>query len=251
MSICEKKAVTLVEDASKKNILSLRCGDCMHFKGNAHPAYGKPCAELGIKTYATAPNCYAPDVASFRRVSANTFMALATILSSFTPQQSRVLLGLLRSVGSLEKYELTFLEKIYLRAGEDYLDNYVGGVVLGVGFQKSIAVVGTTFFSEVKSQVVAYVLPDSIMKAQSFTKKKAALIREGRIFTPRRPHKNDISNPKDYEPPTMETPPEALEQAARAMFKKNKAKRESTAVQVSKRGSLKINLKKDVEEDSE
>lgn len=232
----EKRKVVSLADVSRHNLLTLRCGDCSHHKGSPHPAFGKPCNALGVKVYAAAPACFAPNVGVFRKAGPTIFAQLTSILATFSPQQSRVLMGLLRSAGSLEKYGYSFLDKVYFRSGDDYLDNYFSGYILGVGYQGTLAVVGGSFFTSIRNPVVAYLLPESFVRPEVFAKRKKRLIKEGKLYAPRKPHKNVIKD-GDYEPPTMETSPEALEQAARQVFKA-KAKGKNPVP-----GSLKVNLK--------
>jgi hypothetical protein len=191
---------------------------------------------MGIKPYATAPNCYAPNVTLFRKAGPDTFATLASVISAFSPQQSRVLMGLLKSAGSLEKHGYTFLEKVYFRCGEDFLDNYFYGHVLGLGLNGTLAVVGASYFRTVKAPLVAYLLPESVMGAEVFRKKKNRLQKSGMLYAPRRPRQNDIV--VDYEPPTMETSPEIMEKLANQTFGKKKRK----PLRVIEDGSLKVKL---------
>ena len=219
-----EKKNTETEALARQNQLPLRCGDCLHYKGSPHPMYGASCVTLGVKTYAAAPSCYTPNVMLFRKIDSNTFAMLGSILATFTPQQTRIFMGLLKSIGALEKHGFTFLQKVYFRAGGDFLDNYFSGRILGVGVNGTIAVVGENYFSTVKSPLIAYLFPDSIIPADKFKKKRAALERKGLLYAPRRPHRNVIEG--DYEPPTMETAPEVLEKLANTTFaKKSKPKR--------------------------
>lgn len=206
------------EKLSRLNQLTLRCGDCLHFKGSPHPAYGAPCHSLGIKPYAAAPSCYTPNVMLFRTAGADTFAVLAALLARMSPQQSRILMGLLKSVGSLDKYGYTFLEKVYFKVGDDYLDNYFSGRILGVGLNGTIAVVGENYFHTAKSPLVAYVFPDSLLSSEKFKKRKTQLEKQGLVYAPRKPHRNKVEG--DYEPPTMETSPELLEKMASKTFGK-------------------------------
>lgn len=219
MASSEKKRVVEIADASKQNQLTLRCGDCLHHKGSPHPAFGKPCSELGVKGYATAPTCYSPDVSIFRKSGPTVFAQLASILSTFTPQQCRILMGLLRSAGSLEKYGHSFLDRVYFRSGEDYLDNYYSGFILGVGYGGTLSLVGSSFFTAVRSPIIAHMLPESVFSAEIFQKRKKKLVKEGKLYAPRKAHKNVIEG-VDYEPPTLETPQEHLEMSAKSLFKK-------------------------------
>lgn len=231
--IIEKRDASV--NVARSSQLSLRCGDCLHFSTTAHPSFGQPCKEMGVRTFATAPNCYAPNVVLFRKAGPKTFATLASVISTFSPQQSRILMGLLKSAGSLEKYSFTFLEKVYFKVGDDYLDNYFFGHVLGVGLNGTLAVVGASYFVEVKSPIVAYLLPESVFSADTFRKKKNRLTKAGLLYAPRKPHKNDIQ--ADYEPPTMETSPELLEKLANSSFGKKRVK---PPVAVDENGDLEV-----------
>lgn len=230
----EKKDAS--EITSKSNQLTLRCGDCLHFAGTAHPSFGQACKLMGVKTFATAPNCYSPNVILFRKAGPDTFATLASVIASFSPQQSRVLMGLLKSAGSLEKHGYTFLQKVYFRCGEDFLDNYFYGHVLGLGLNGTLAVVGASYFTATRSPLVAYLLPESVFSAEVFNKKKRKLQKYGLLYAPRKPHVNDIT--ADYEPPTMETSPEILEKIANQTFGKKKRKPQ----RVIEDGVFRVNL---------
>lgn len=232
----KEKRDTHVSLSAKESLLNLRCGDCLHFKGSAHPAIGTACSLLGVKAYAAAPSCYTANVSVFRKTGVSVFASLASIISTFSPQQSRVLMGLLKSAGSLEKFGFTFAQKVYFRIGEDYLDNYFSGHVLGVGVDNNISLVGLSYFSSSKMQVIASVFKSSILSVEEFKARKKKLIDSGRLYAPRLPKKNDLKQGVDYEPPTIETSQELLEQLAAKTRKSMKKK--------GKIRTLEIKLKK-------
>lgn len=223
VSNSDKKDTTEGSSASRSNI-SLRCGDCLHFKGSIHPAYGQQCSSLGIKSYAAAPKCYTANVNVFRKLSSEAFGVLAVLVSNFTPQQSRVFMGLLKGAGSLEKHGFSFLQKVYFRLGEDYLDNYYTGYVMGTGLNQTLMIVGQSFFKALRSPLVAHLGASSVLSAESFAKRKKRLIKEGKLYVPRKAHKSNVTAP-DYTPPSIETSADVLEAiAAKAAGKKMKRK---------------------------
>jgi hypothetical protein len=190
----------------------------MHFNGTSHPSIGKPCATLGVKAYGTAPPCYTANVSVLSAISPETFSMLASTIASMTPKQCRVLMGLLKTAGSLEKFGFTFLQKVYFRLGPDYLDNYYSGYVLGTGVDKTISIVGKSYFKGAKKPVIASILQDSVVSVEVFKKRKKKLLAEGKLYEPRKVHKNEIT--EDYEPPTIETAQETLEEMAKYAGKK-------------------------------
>lgn len=232
ISASDKKDTTDTATATRSNI-SLRCGDCMHHAGSAHPAIGERCKDRGVKTYAAAPNCYTANISVFRKVAPETFSVLAGVISNFSPQQSRVLMGLLKSAGSLEKHNLQFLEKVFFRLGDDYLDSYYSGYVLGSGLEKSLMIVGSTLFTHVKQPLTAHLDASSVYTEEAFAKKKKFLIKHGRLYMPRKPHRNDVTV-VDYTPPSIESSKELLESLA-AAGKKRK---------ISNNGVMEVDLTK-------
>ena len=223
ISNSDKKDTTETAVAASRSNITLRCGDCLHHKGTSHPAIGQRCNDRGVKTYAAAPNCYTANVEVFKKVAPETFNTLAGIISHFTPQQSRVFMGLLKSAGSLEKHNYTFLQKVYFRIGEDYLDTYYAGYVLGSGINQNLMIVGSTLFTGVKHPVVAHLDSGSVYSVETFAKKKKALLAHGRLYVPRKPHRNEVTV-VNYTPPNIETSRELLE----ALASKNVKKRPKT-----------------------
>lgn len=216
MTKLEKRSV-LDSNATRSNVV-LRCGDCLHFKGTPHPSFGSRCSDLGVKSYGSAPPCYAPNVVIFNKVSPDTFAVLASLVSSFSPAQSRVLMGLLKTAGSLDKYGYSFLQKVYFRLGEDYLDNYYSGYVLGVGMEKTVSIVGKAFFKGDKRPIMATLMPESVLDTEEFKKRRKKLMASGKLYEPRKARKNDISD--EYMPPTIETAQETLDEMAKRSGKK-------------------------------
>lgn len=209
---------------SKDNVL-LRCGECLHFEGSPHPGIGQACSLIGVKRYATAPSCYTPNVHVFRKTSKETLSLLASIVSGFTPQQSLVLMGLLKEQTRLKKkLGVSFLERVFFCVGEDYLENYVGGLALGMDPLGNLLIVGTEFLNDQRNPIVASMGASSILTYDAFIKKRDQLLSRGLIYQPRKRNREQLPDClKDYEPPTIETPQDFLESVSSKKRARTKA----------------------------
>jgi len=208
--------------AASENVV-LKCGDCLHFTGSPHPSIGQACSLIGVKKFATAPNCYTANVHVFRKVSPQTLTLLSSIISSFSPSQSKVLMGLLKQQASLQtRYNISFLERVFFKIGDDYLDNYFAGFALGLGPQKEILIVGSDFMKNSQTSVVASLMRESVLTLSEFKKERQQLIDSGRLYAPRGKGKVDIPEVlDDYEPPTIETSVDLLEKRAQPKVKRS------------------------------
>ena len=208
---------------ASENIV-LKCGDCLHFQGSPHPGIGQACELRGVRKFATAPNCFTANVHVFRKTSPHALSLLSSVVGSFSAGQAKVLMGLLKQQSALQRQGLSFLQKVYFSVGNDFLENYYAGFVLGVGPRKELLIVGSQFHSNQKSSVVASLSKESVLDLQSFKKKRGELEAKGRLYENRRPHNPLPKDLLDYEPPTLETSEALLEsQANSSPRKKRKA----------------------------
>jgi len=212
---------------TKDNVI-LRCAECMHFEGSPHPSIGQACSLIGVKRYATAPNCYTPNVHVFRKTSPQTLNVLASVVSSFSPQQSLVLMGLLREQASMKrKFNISFLEKVFFLIGEDFLENYFAGFALGSDPDGNILIVGSQYFKDQKNSIVASLSRKSVLNWEEFRKVRDMLSARGKLYMPRRKIEVELPpNLDDYEPPTLETTEELLEKQANKSTKRRVKKAE-------------------------
>lgn len=183
----ESKPLILIKSASKFNA-NLQCGDCFHYRGSRHPNFDKPCSLLGVGTKSEAPSCYTPDVTAFKTLSLDAFGMLAALVASMTPRQSRVLMGILKYAGSLEKHDMTFLQEVYFCAGNEqdaYLDDYFKGYVLGVGKSGEFIVVGTDYLQSAKNSTFAYLSRESVLTEEQFVRRRKKLAVHGRLGKPK------------------------------------------------------------------
>ena len=205
------------EGTARSNVV-LRCGDCLHYKGSPHPAMDKSCVHLGVRTTAIAPSCFTPNVSVLRKVSGMEFKTLAALLVGFKPQQARVLMGLLKGAGSLQSTGFHFLQKVYFRTGDDFLENYYSGYVLGVGPNKTLMIVGERYLSGSTSVPVAQLMKSSVLSWEAFKVKRDKLIAQGKFLEPKKLKR--YASP-DYEAPTLDSPPKEEEKGKRKKGKDN------------------------------
>lgn len=222
-SLTLKKATEKPSDLAAASNVKLRCGDCMHFKGTAHPSYGAVCSALGTRASALAPACYTANVSVFRPLGPDFVRGLAVTVASMDAQQQRVLMGLLRNAAALDKVGLTFMQKVYFSMGGDCLENWYTGFVLAPGPDRgTVLLVGQDYAKGNRTLCTALLLVSSLVTShKKFTRIKDDLVARGQIK--RLPPKLQPKVAKeDYEPPTMETNPEALEALANKLGKRKK-----------------------------
>lgn len=194
----------------------LRCGECMHLKGSPHPSIGVPCIANGVRPFATAPNCYTPDVHQLKSFSTESLQMLSTFVTLCKPSQARVLMGLLKNQAQLGRFDLSFLEKVYFALGRgEYLSEYFAGFALGVGPQNKILIVGSQYWGNARNAVVAQLDRKSVLQRDAFTAVVKRLQAQGKLAPPRvNPPPYSSIEASKYEPPTIETAEELLESAA-------------------------------------
>lgn len=222
MSFLPKKSA--IDGSLTRDNVVLRCGDCMHLKGTKHPSFNERCAERGVKTGAVAPPCYTPNVTVFRRHSLDTFRILAAVIRSFSPQESRVLMGILHKSNRLEKFGFNFLDKVYFRLGDEYLNNFYSGYVLAVGIERTLLIIGAKQL-ENKRPMIAHLEADSVYSVDKFRRVKKRLVENGLLNDPetrrlKLPRTVDV----DYEPPTIDSAQTLLQEKAVADPRKPKGR---------------------------
>lgn len=205
------------ENLARGSNVKLRCGDCMHWKGTAHPSMGKPCHELGITAKATAPTCYTANLSVFRDLPVEQLQTLASLVVCMTPQHQRVMMGLLRGAASLERVGLKFMQTVYFSTGKGLvLSDYYRGFACARGPGGTVMVVGMQYLKGQRAPVTAMLEKDSLLTKKQFLKAKEKLVAAGALE--HLPARRVIAIMKDgYEPPTLDTATEYLEANANKM----------------------------------
>lgn len=241
----EKKVIHIKQDTSNgarestASNVKLKCGDCMFLEKESHPSYGMPCEERGIKSFATAPGCYTPNVKALSTLSVETFDVIGQIVSACSASQARIIMGLFKTQAQLSKLGFYLMQPVFFKIGsEDYLDNYLKGYVMGVGPNKEILLLSNPV--QKKNTVYASICAESLIDEFTFKEHKTYLVDTGRIYQPKVPHKNLNVEDETYQVPTIETSEEMLNNmAANAGKKKPKSSKETP---VKERGSRSHNV---------
>ena len=193
--------------------VGLQCGDCLHYKGSANPKYEAPCIKRGVGSKAEAPACYTPDVSAFRSISKDVFPMLASLVSLMTPKQSRVLMGVLKYAGSLEKAGLQFFEMCYFcncPPETAHLEDYFYGYAIAATRSGQVVLVGSDYLRQAPSSLVAYLDKGSILREAVFQKRKDKLCAEGKIHRLRSSVGTRRLEDEGYVVPTIDDEPKAL-----------------------------------------
>lgn len=212
------------QDLAKGSNVRLRCGDCMHYKGTAHPALGgQSCVKLGVNRGAKAPACYTPNVSVFREASSDLLQSLFTHIASFTPQQQRILMGMLRNAASLNRTGFSFMETVYFSTaarGAAVLADYFRGFVAAKGPSDTLQIVGLSYLNGKNTSCVALLPKESLLTAIKFNRERKRLIAAGKLqgLTMKQ---RKLATSDDYEAPTLDTAAEFLERNAKVTGKRH------------------------------
>lgn len=189
---------------------SFKCGECLHFKAQAHSTHGKPCIELGIKAKSIAPSCFTPDVT---QLNGNTDQLIQFMLmfQSYDPKQQRVMLALLTdATGKTKQQKRKFAmgTKLYFCVGASYISNYLSGYVAGYTSNGQIMVIGSPDKMTRGSAMHMYMPPESVdggslMTHSQWKVKRQALRDQGLVFDPANKVIKKSSITDQYEPPTL------------------------------------------------
>lgn len=195
-----------------------KCGDCLHFKQHPHLAHEDICTNLGVRPFAAAPRCFTPD---YTKVVGNPddFVAMINFLNSKTPQQKKIILGMLRTKPSARK--LPIGTKLYLNVrGREYIDNYLAAFVVGYTSAGQLALAGSPDIRTKGRTFFAYMKDDkSVLTTQEWQKRFKKLRKAGRFSDPQGGLTRDITDgdidDKGYEPPTIDKAPVEKRKVAR------------------------------------
>ena len=221
-----KPVIVIEEQRATKFNVALQCGDCLHYKGSAHPKFSAPCIKLGVGTKSEAPSCYTPDVSAFRSMSKDVFPVLAALVGCMTPRQSRVLMGVLKYAGSLEKVGLTFLEKVYFTHStptEAYLEDYYCGYALAMTRSGQVVLVGSDYLKASSASMTAYLDKGSVLREEVFAKRKEKLVALGKIYRLKSIKKPRGSSDVEHVIPTIDEGPVAPTSSKKGKMKKPNA----------------------------
>lgn len=193
----------------------LRCGDCLHHRGHAHSEKKTVCEREGVLPVAIAPlECFTPN-ASLLTGNVDQLTQLLAIFSAYDAKQRRALIELLKQ----ENIGETF----YFRIGEDYISNYLRGIVVGRTSSGELMLIGSPSEKTVGSAFVSYLMDsEGLLTFSQWESKRAELFDKNRVIDPSNATIKRTTVADNYTPPTIDMTPEMLEAAASEKKKKNK-----------------------------
>ncbi len=157
--------------------IGARCGICVHHGTIAHPAYDDVCKELGILSESVPCKRYEPDYRQLKLAEEPWFAAMAAAIASMTGPQRHILASILVKENRTRAAGFQFGEQVYLRVYEgEYLSNYRKAVVVSAG-TKYVRLEGANGFH-------AMVYKRTVMNARQWLRKKAELVKAGRVKDP-------------------------------------------------------------------
>lgn len=192
---------------------AFRCGECLHFKNTPHRTHKAVCSKEGVRNFAEAPRCYTPD---YTKVIGNIdeFTAIVTFFGSKTPQQKKILLGMLRTASSGRKLKLGL--KVYFNTrNREYISNYLSAFVVGYTSSGEIVLAGSPDRNKRGQVFFAYLTSDSsLMSEKSWRAQYDIMLRKGRLVDPKvkqLPGVTESIKEQTYEIPTIDKAPKNLE----------------------------------------
>lgn len=216
----------LKKEGKNRVSLSLKCGDCLHYKQVAK--FETVCALQGIHEKASAPDCFSPDIYKMvDKTHPEILFELGKLVKDFGPSKLRILAYTFKTASIIAKHGYQFGQPVYFSLGEDYLTHYFMGYVVGA---TSEHVYVAARLNKCKTNTMAMFLPSALLSKPEFKKKAIELQIAKRITLPKLKHNKDKCYPApeylnskgmlpdfksekfDYEPPTIDTaPPEWLD----------------------------------------
>lgn len=205
-----KGAVDVVADVN-------RCGDCLHHRAHAHADKKIVCEREGVLPVAIAPaECFTPN-ASLLTGNVDMLTQFLSIFVACDHKQRRALLELLKQddIG----------ETFYFRVGDDFISNYLRGIVVGRTSSGEIMIIGSPSEKTAGSAFVSYLMDsEGLLNLAQWEKKREELFAANRVIDPKNTKIQRTTVADNYSPPTIDMTPEMVE--ALANEKKKKKKRE-------------------------
>jgi hypothetical protein len=172
-----------VKDSSNRVSLGLKCGECMHLTGVA--TFEKPCAQLGKTSFAEACPSFTPDMRILAVVKKKHHSTLAEIFKELSQPQLRLLGYACRNADLVKKSGFELGEEVVFSLGQDYLECYVRGYVIGADRAATQVYISSDFEGLNGGSCLITLLRPSVMKMADFLKHRAELISKGRIAEPK------------------------------------------------------------------
>lgn len=203
-----KGAIDVVADVN-------RCGDCLHHRAHAHADKKIVCEREGVLPVAIAPaECFTPN-ASLLTGNVDMLVQFLSFFISCDQKQRRALVDLLKQDNIGETY--------YFRVGEDFISNYLRGIVVGRTSSGEIMLIGSPSGKTVGSSFISYLMDtEGLLNYEQWRKKKRELFDANRIVDPKSTKIERTTVADNYTPPTIDMTPEMVEALANEKKKKKR-----------------------------
>lgn len=220
----------IVKDATESSnrvSLGMKCSDCIHLTGPA--AFEKPCIQLGKTSFAEACPSFSPDLLKVSVVKKGQLADLAKMVQSLSQPQTRLFAYVFRNIDLIKKSGFEFGEEVVFSIGQDYLECYVRGRVIGADRAATQVYISSDFEGLNGESCMLTLLRPSVMSMSEFAKHRKELILKGRIAEPKLAQgsvkrttlqclkmspeqralyrKQLATKPDDYVPPNLDTVP--------------------------------------------
>lgn len=107
------------------------CGECIHHKRMAYPAYKKVCVELGIIEENKPCPAFSPNTDRVKFTESKHARNVARAISDFSPRELKNLAAILNQEERTRRYGFKLGQELYFLAfGGDYLSNYLKAYVV-------------------------------------------------------------------------------------------------------------------------
>lgn len=192
---------------------ALRCGDCLHHCGHAHAEKKTVCSREGVLPVAIAPKeCFTPNAALLTG-NVDQLLQLLSLFSTYDHKQRRVLVELLK--------QDSIAETFYFRLGEDYISNYLKGIVVGNTSAGEIIMIGSPSENTTGSAFVSYLMDqEGLLTQAEWEVKREELMALNQVIDPKGSKIQRSSVDDGYTPPTIDMTPEMVEAMANEKKKK-------------------------------
>lgn len=186
----------------------MKCGECIYFKSVARVK--NCCSKEGVRAFAKAPaHCFVPDITQVT-TSPEQLASFFSLCNTLTPKQLRIIIAILVQASIASAKQLSIGSKVYVLSGEDYISNYLAAYVFQYMPDNTVVISGSPRLNCRGKSFIGYVSQSSIIAAADWPKKRASLIKQGRIIDPEKSTTALTSSVDSFEPdvPTIDTVPE-------------------------------------------
>jgi hypothetical protein len=160
-----------------------QCGDCQHFKKSKKKDFDDTCKNLGIIATSKTPECFEPDLGTFKKISNLSIIEnLGELVKDFTPKQNRLLANFFIAQSRLKENRFYFGQPLFVCLGEEYLSHYYKGFVVGISKHEGTTYVNLVSQIKKSPNLTGFMLPESsVLNQKDFNTLAVDLLKQGKI----------------------------------------------------------------------